>query len=79
MASTVIQKISMKKQNIFEGRRRILTWPQLYLKRFYKQAKHYRGPQTNLTFSPRPLTSLLAILKNILELKEWTNSNQEFS
>jgi hypothetical protein len=39
---------------------------------FYEQANHIRGPQTNFTVSPRPSNSLLAILKNILELKQWT-------
>ncbi len=46
---------------------------------FDEQAKHIRGTRTNSTFSLRPLNSLLAILKNTLELEEWTNKNQEFS
>ncbi len=46
---------------------------------FYEQAKHIRGLQTNVTFSPRPLNSLLAFMKNILELEEWTDRNEEFS
>ncbi len=39
---------------------------------FNEQAKSFHGSQINFTFSPRPLSSLLAILKNILELEEWT-------
>jgi hypothetical protein len=46
---------------------------------FYEQVKHIQGSQTKFTFSPRPLNSLLAILKNILELEEWTYRNQEFN
>jgi hypothetical protein len=46
---------------------------------FYEQAKHIPGMQANFTFSLRPLNSILAILKNILKLEEWTNRNQEFS
>jgi hypothetical protein len=44
---------------------------------FCEQTKHIRGSQTTLTFSPRPLNSLLATLKNILESVEWTNRIQE--
>jgi hypothetical protein len=39
--------------------------------RFYDQAYHIRGPQTNFTVSRRPSNSLLAIFI-ILELKHWT-------
>ncbi len=46
---------------------------------FYEHAKHIQGMQTNFTFSPRPLNSLLVILKNILEREECTNRNQEFN
>jgi hypothetical protein len=57
----------------------ILNWPELRNRYppidFYEQAKHIRGSQTKITFSPRPLTSFLAILKNIAEQEEWTNSN----
>ncbi len=45
---------------------------------FCEQAKHIRGSQINFTFS-RSLNCILAILKDILELEEWTNRNQEFS
>jgi hypothetical protein len=45
---------------------------------FYEKANIFEGRFTNLTFSPWPLHSLLAILKNILELEKWTNGNQEF-
>jgi hypothetical protein len=38
-----------------------------------EQANHIRGQQTFITVSDRqPSNSLLAILKNILELKQWT-------
>ncbi len=57
----------------------ILKWPQLNSYRFLWTANHIRGPWTNFTFSPWRLTSLLAILKTILELEEWTNMNHEFS
>jgi hypothetical protein len=46
---------------------------------FYEQAKHIQESQTKYTFSPRPLNSLLVILKNKLELEECTNRNQEFN
>ena len=45
---------------------------------FFEQANHIRGPQTNFTVSLRSSNFLLAILKNTLELEQWTNRNQEF-
>jgi hypothetical protein len=57
----------------------ILKWPQLYSNRFLEQAKHIRGSWKNYIFSLQPLHSLLAVLKNILELEDGTNKNQEFS
>jgi hypothetical protein len=36
-------------------------------------------PKTKFTFSPLPVNSFLAILKNISQLEEWTNRNQKFS
>jgi hypothetical protein len=53
--------------------------PQLYSIIFIEQAKHIRGTWKNYIFSLQPLHSLLAVLKNILELEEWTNRNKEFS
>jgi hypothetical protein len=44
---------------------------------FYEQAIHIREPRTNFTVSPRSSNSLSAILKNILELDQGTNRNQE--
>ncbi len=41
-------------------------------------SNHIQGRRTNFTFSPRPWNSLLVILKTILELDQWANSNQEF-
>jgi hypothetical protein len=45
---------------------------------FCELTLHIEGLGKNLFISQRP-KSLLAILKNILELKQWTNRNQEFS
>jgi hypothetical protein len=42
---------------------------------FFEQANHIQGPQTNFTVSPRPSNGLLAILKNILELKQWSTGS----
>jgi hypothetical protein len=39
----------------------------------------FDGPQTNFTVFPRSSNGLLAILKNTLELEQWTNRNQEFA
>ena len=35
-------------------------------------------PGTNFFISPRPSNMLLAIPKNILDMEQWTNGNQEF-
>ncbi len=45
----------------------------------YEQAGHIGGlaPRTNNTVSPLPTNSILAILKNMLELEQWTNWNKE--
>jgi hypothetical protein len=48
----------------------------------HEQANFIRGPQNFFPVSPRPSNILfifLAILKNTLELEQWTNMNQEFS
>ncbi len=51
-----------------------------YTNRFLWTSKTYtRVTDKVYSFSPRPLNSLLAILKNILEHEEWTYRNQEFS
>jgi hypothetical protein len=42
---------------------------------FYKQASHIRGQQTNFTVSQKRLSnSLLSILTNMSELKQWITS-----
>jgi hypothetical protein len=43
------------------------------------QEKNSQGPRTNFTLSSQSSYGLLAILKNISEIEEWKNSNQEFS
>jgi len=43
----------------------------------YEQAKHIPGLQKYLLISPRPSNRLLAVLKNILEPKQWKNRTQD--
>ncbi len=45
-----------------------MAWT-IFSSRFYEQAKHIRGPQTNFNFSLLPLNCLLAILKTYWSLK----------
>jgi hypothetical protein len=46
---------------------------------FYEHAIPIPGPRKKFFIPPRLSNSLLAILKHILELKQWTNRNKDFS
>jgi hypothetical protein len=50
----------------------ISKWPQLHSSRFLCTSQAYSRAVEKFTVSPRPSNSLLAILRNILELEEWT-------
>jgi hypothetical protein len=45
---------------------------------YTQQTNHIRGLQINVTVSPRSSYGLLAIMKNILELEEWSIRIQAF-
>ncbi len=79
MSHIVFSIFPTVKLNTYWRNNTYLRTLQYALKDFYVQPKNIRAPQTNFTFSLRPLKSLLAIFKNTLELEEWTNRNQEFS
>jgi hypothetical protein len=46
---------------------------------FFEQAMHTREPRKISSFLRGPLDKSFSNLKTILELKQWTNRNQEFT